>query len=196
MTLNIFPCTFVFDSAQCEKWKSQVNSACLLSIAIHQNRHRCILWWWSTALCLLWVHRARDRFLWHTVLITRVQMHQLPLTQLNKLLPSQAPDSNQSINNAESMLGHLPLQHYWKWILVRGSGMLSTSVDWRVALCTFAKQQHKQNRKPQNAPAISCILLVHSVCSEEDAVLLLGSLNQLPPLLLVSLLFCLWCSLS
>lgn len=59
----------------------------------------------------------------------------------------------------------------------------------------FCKTTTKQNRKPQNALAISCILLIHSVCSKKDAVLLLGSLNQLPSLLLVSLLFGLWCSL-
>lgn len=82
-----------------------------------------------------------------TVLTTGGHMQQLPLMQLNKLLLPQAPDSNQSRNNPESMLGHFPSKRYWKWILVRAVGMLSASVDWRVALCTFAIQITKTNKQ-------------------------------------------------
>lgn len=53
----------------------------------------------------------------------------------------------------------------------------------------------KNNPLPPNPPFVSFVLLVCPVCREDDAVLLLGSFYQLPFLLPVLPLLCLWCSL-
>lgn len=120
--------------------------------------------------------------------VTCCSLTPAPINAGHELPPSQSLDANRSINNRDHARGSFLSQRYWEHILVRAAQRLHTSVQtWRVALCTFAKN----TPRPQIHPT-HLILLVSPVCGQEDAVLLLGSLCQLPPLLLVLLLLRLW----
>lgn len=105
---------------------------------------------------------------------------------------SQSPDSNQNINNQETT----PVALTFTMILETHTGQSSnrcrfpSALEWRVALCTFAKQTKNKTKQNPDPLSVSCLLLTRSVCGQEHTVLLLGPVYQLPLLLLVPLLLC------
>lgn len=123
------PQAFILANAQCEKSRSPVKHHCLRSVFFPVNMHV-----WSpgvlrglTALAPPWCHNP--------------SVHMEPRHMLDpKLLPSQFPDANQSINNRDHARGssfhNVTGNRHWS----QQRKTLYTGVqEWRVALCTLAK---------------------------------------------------------
>lgn len=120
--------------------------------------------------------------------VTCCSLTPAPIHAGHELPPSQSLDANQSINNGPC-LWLLP----FTTLLGTDTGQSGTKAAHQCpgvesSFVHFCKKQHP----PTPIHPTRLILLVSPVCGQEDAVLLLGSLRQLPPLLLVLLLLSLW----
>lgn len=124
--------------------------------------------------------------------VTCCSLTSAPINAGQELPPSQSLDANQSINNRDHARGSF-LSRYWEQILVRAAQSLHTSVqEWRVALCTFAKNTPRPNSPDAShftgqpclwpgrrcaAPGLALSASSSSSCSSSPSPLALSSLQ-------------------
>lgn len=131
---------------------------------------------------------TRDGSSWHTASQSCTCFHRVRLTSPCFTVSSFKSKQKSPRNHSRGYCFHNDTgSRHWS----EQQRMLCTSaLQWRVALCTFAKQTQNKTKQNPHPLSVSCLLLTRSVCGQEHTVLLLGPFYQLPPLLLGPLLLC------